>query len=446
MRLHLWLAAICLLLIPISAVARVAESEAEVGKTFDEKFCKENKLVQDQAMLDRVNNIGQALVKVSERPELKYIFRVYVSDEPNASTVAGGYIYVTTALMKLCNTDSELAAVMSHEVAHCSLGHGMTIRSQIKEMSRTAKIMDILTDGEASAMACLKMLEFSRAQEVEADSHGFQYLKKANFDPVGAVGIYSWLLEQDMKSNEEHVTALESHPEPIRRYAYYYNEVVKPVLGAAEAKYGLPITQVRIFVSKEGPLANKLPGWALDAVKSQIPKDFGPKVMVIDGAPKESPKDSFKGELIYHIKLVAGEQPTGTLNLSLMNWHLCPFDEKPLSQIPFLDWIKLDDPQFDSKLRTSIENLSASFFREIKLNKDLIPLGMVVRLNNTQAKEYVTRISWRSNSAKKLCSKYYVLRPQKGVIGAVKMKSETTLTLERGELAVGDLLIVNYAN
>lgn len=61
-----------------------------------------------------VNEVGQRAAKVSHRPELQYFFTVLDSEDINAFTTGGGYVYITRGIMNYLNSEAELAAVLGH--------------------------------------------------------------------------------------------------------------------------------------------------------------------------------------------------------------------------------------------------------------------------------------------------------------------------------------------
>lgn len=89
-----------------------------------EKF--DNKVDNNENLNRYVNLVGQSIAKaVSKRPDIKYKFGVIDSDEINAFACPGGYIFVTTGLLKVIFNENELAAILAHEIGHVEYGHGL---------------------------------------------------------------------------------------------------------------------------------------------------------------------------------------------------------------------------------------------------------------------------------------------------------------------------------
>ena len=84
----------------------------------------------DQQVQQYVNEVGQRAAKVSQRPELQYTFTVLDSEEINAFTTGGGYVYITRGIMNYLNNEAELEAVLGHEIGHVCARH--PVRQQSK--------------------------------------------------------------------------------------------------------------------------------------------------------------------------------------------------------------------------------------------------------------------------------------------------------------------------
>ena len=70
-----------------------------------------------------VNLVGQSIASTSGRKDIHFHFSVIESDTPNALACPGGYVFITTGLMKLIKNEAELAGVLAHEIAHINQKH-----------------------------------------------------------------------------------------------------------------------------------------------------------------------------------------------------------------------------------------------------------------------------------------------------------------------------------
>src|SRR5688572_15334356 len=76
------------------------------------------RVVRDPAVQERLTKMGNTIAAVSERPQLPWTFKAVELDQVNAVALPGGFIYVTTGLLKFVRSDHELAAVVAHEATH----------------------------------------------------------------------------------------------------------------------------------------------------------------------------------------------------------------------------------------------------------------------------------------------------------------------------------------
>ncbi len=175
---------------------------------------------QLQPMLTRT---VEKLVAVSERPDLKYDVTILNSPSVNAFALPTGQLYVTRGLLALANDTSELASVLSHEMAHVIARHAAIREDQARQaalMNRVAT--DLLSDPHLGALALAKskitLASFSRAQEFEADGIGVGISARAGFDPYGAqrfltsMGMNSQLRAKNANIDPRAPDFLSSHP------------------------------------------------------------------------------------------------------------------------------------------------------------------------------------------------------------------------------------------
>jgi hypothetical protein len=79
-----------------------------------------------------VSKVGRNLASYSPRPEIVWTFGVLDSPTVNAFSAPGGYVFVTTGLLKLIDNEAQLAGVLGHEIGHISGRHALKGYSQVK--------------------------------------------------------------------------------------------------------------------------------------------------------------------------------------------------------------------------------------------------------------------------------------------------------------------------
>lgn len=124
-------------------------------------------------------------------------------------------IYITTTLVKLCQNESEVAAVIGHELGHLQLGHLTKLQSKANQLNA---MLDNLAKGGVDAKVIDKIAKagaiaipvFSRDQEYEADDYGFQALCQHGYDRNAMSALYSRL---DAIGNQDSILSfLATHP------------------------------------------------------------------------------------------------------------------------------------------------------------------------------------------------------------------------------------------
>ncbi|HTF97145.1 MAG TPA: M48 family metallopeptidase [Cellvibrio sp.] len=143
--------------------------------------------------------------------------RVYILRSPhfNAGMYPNGMMHVWSGLLLRVDSEAELAAVLSHEIAHFLRSHQITQWRSLRSKASAAIFADmILTMGLASLSVASGAMAFSREQETEADLYGLQLMTHSGYAPEKASALWEYVYqesEQD-KSKEKHSTFFASHP------------------------------------------------------------------------------------------------------------------------------------------------------------------------------------------------------------------------------------------
>ena len=159
----------------------------------------------------------------------------------NAFALPGGFIVVTTGLLRQCRTPDELAGVLAHEMAHVTERHNTRrlVRDQFFAFS-----LSLLTGGDGLkeiAGAVAKRLfsgNFSREDEREADILGVRRLARAKVDPESIAWFFAGFPASSTEKTS--LSYLESHPQVQERQEYMRHEAVgfsgpfTPALDAAQ--------------------------------------------------------------------------------------------------------------------------------------------------------------------------------------------------------------------
>lgn len=170
--------------------------ERQIGQQSMMQIRAGNQLLDDAEIDDYINRLGARLVENSTEPALGFEFFALDDYNVNAFAMPGGFIGVNKGLLLTVQSESELAAVLSHEIAHVTQHHlarmlagqrGDTLTS-IAAMA--VAILAARSNPDASqavllgsqAQSIQRQLNFTRAHEQEADRIGLDILQKSGFN------------------------------------------------------------------------------------------------------------------------------------------------------------------------------------------------------------------------------------------------------------------------
>lgn len=180
---------------------------------------------RDERTEKLVARITGALTQVSENPAQSYRITILNSPAINAFALPGGYLYVTRGLLALAVDASEVAAVLSHEMAHVTANHGIE-RQQREEAEVIASrvVAEVLSSDiagkQALARSKLRLAAFSRNQELQADVIGVRMLGQAGYDPYAAARFLESMASYSRYSaadSDQSLDFLSSHPSAPQR-------------------------------------------------------------------------------------------------------------------------------------------------------------------------------------------------------------------------------------
>jgi len=179
----------------------------------------------DPGLVDYIQQVGQRLAAVSDR-DLPYEFSVINESVPNAWALPGGKISINRGLLTEMNSEAELAAVLGHEIVHSAASHGA--QSQSRGMLLQGAVLaggiaaGAATEDERYAQvallggmvgAQLVSQRYSRDAERESDLYGMRYMKRAGYNPSGAVELQETFLRISEGREQDAFSALfASHP------------------------------------------------------------------------------------------------------------------------------------------------------------------------------------------------------------------------------------------
>ncbi len=194
------------------------EKEIALGKSLAQDVERQSKIIDDPLVAEYVNRLGQNLVRNSDA-KVPFTIKVVDAQEINAFALPGGFFFVNSGLIMAADTESELAGVMAHEIAHIAARHG-TRQATRGQLVNYGTLPLIFLGGwagfgirqGAGLLIPLGFMQFSQAFEREADFLGLQYLYKAGYDPTSFVDFFEKLQAKEKRKPGTMSKLFGSHP------------------------------------------------------------------------------------------------------------------------------------------------------------------------------------------------------------------------------------------
>jgi predicted Zn-dependent protease len=169
--------------VPAAATRISDEQEISIGNLLAERY-SEQLGKGDAAMQNYVTVVGR---KVAGRARRKFDYKFhYVPNNGlvNAFALPGGHVFIGKGLIRLMQTEDELASVLGHEVEHIDNYHCVE-RYQIQAHMHDLPLADLL-----ALPVQLFQAGYSKEQELEADRDGTYLAVMAGYSPQGAVHLF----------------------------------------------------------------------------------------------------------------------------------------------------------------------------------------------------------------------------------------------------------------
>lgn len=206
------------------------QAEIAFGRQVATAILTRYKLYKNLDMTRYINLVGKALAMHGSRPELEYHFAILDTQECNAFAAPGGYVFVTLGALRNMQDESELAAVLAHEIGHINSRHivkELNIRGDDEQGGMIlCALIGGLTDPMRVAysqllnMATEILFEkgYKQKDENEADRTAVILTALTGYDPTGLERFLARLSKESDANqigthlpNQQRVKALESY-------------------------------------------------------------------------------------------------------------------------------------------------------------------------------------------------------------------------------------------
>jgi predicted Zn-dependent protease len=317
--------------------------ERQVGYAMVQQLRDQNALLEDPEISEYLNSVGDRLAAQSPDGAKGFQFFVVKDSAINAFAIPGGFVFVNYGLILATNSESELASVLSHEIAHVTQHHiARAIRAQSQQSMTTmaamlaAILLGTLGHGGGQAveagiagaqgLAIQQQINFTRDEESEADRVGIGYLAGAGFD-TKAMGDFFEVLSRKEGLAATYIPAmLVDHPVTTDRIAEARSRAAQfPPRKAKDAlSYALVRERVQVLTAPGDTDIEKVYAARLARGQNDMATRYGEALaLMADNHPVEAQKILFEltkqheGVIMLHSALGQAEVKAGQTNDAL---------------------------------------------------------------------------------------------------------------------------------
>ncbi len=242
------------------------EEERRMGESLLYEYHRYELVIEDPELNEYLSSLGYRLVAQSERPDLDFQFFMVKQNSINAFAAPGGFIGVHTGLLTTAENESEVAAVLAHEVAHVTQHHLIRTVEDMKKVSlpiALAMIGAVIaaqqsgTSSDAAPAAIMagmgalqqNILNFTREHEYEADRVGIKTLAQASFDPT-AMATFFARMDRVMRPNGDRPPEfLSTHPVSAARISEAKSRAaqIKPVEIQSDSIKNIHLANIKVI-------------------------------------------------------------------------------------------------------------------------------------------------------------------------------------------------------
>lgn len=223
-----------------------------------DQFLSENQVVTGTTESQMVKNVGQKIVTAAERwlnangyqgylNDFAWEFNLVKDEAVNAWAMPGGKVVAYTGILPVAQTETGLATVMAHEVAHALADHGAqrmsaaqlqqlgAVAGSVAVSGRSEQTQQIFAQAYGLGSQLGVMLPFSRGHETEADRIGLTIMAIAGYNPAEAAELWRRMAAQsDGQAPPEFLSTHPSNQTRINNLSKWAPEAI-----AEARKYGV---------------------------------------------------------------------------------------------------------------------------------------------------------------------------------------------------------------
>ena len=315
--------------------------ERALGEAFMREVRARLAVVDDPLIEQYVQSLGYRLVASTDRLDLGFTFFVIEDESLNAFAAPGGFVGMNSGLIVATRSESELASVLAHEIAHVTQRHIVRAidhanRSSLPVLAGILAAVVIgarnVEAGQAAAAAVIgstaqRQINFTRENEMEADRVGIRMLAAAGFDARGMAGVFE-MLQAAARYSQRPPELLSTHPVTANRIAEARDRAERLPYTQHESSQAYYLVRVKLRVGLAGD-----PQQALDRLveehaagdaRNATANTYGQALAMVRLGRVESARDllerlveSHPDNPTFQAELAANEYRTGNLDRAL---------------------------------------------------------------------------------------------------------------------------------
>jgi predicted Zn-dependent protease len=216
--------------VPLNEELKSTEDEQQLwGRVLKEQEAIDSSgfLYHEPELENYLNRIAKKLQAYSIAPDFEIQIKVLQDPNLNALAYPNGVIYIHSGILARMDNEAQLAAVLSHEMTHCTHRHSLrAIRSINDRPAYIAAVQDTLSKisavqevvrllGITGTMAAIS--GYNRELESEADQVGLDLMTKANYDSTEALRLFEHLKQEIEAEGIEEPFFFGTHPNVRQR-------------------------------------------------------------------------------------------------------------------------------------------------------------------------------------------------------------------------------------
>ncbi len=217
------------------------EQDVQMGKEAAAQVERQFEVVNNSELNAFVQSIARKLTAQPQAGSFPYSFKIVGDNSINAFALPGGSMFIHTGLISAAESESQIAAVMAHEITHVALRHGTNQASKANLIQIPAALaggmlggglLGSLEQAGVGLLATGVLSKFSRTAETQADLMGAQMMAQAGYNPIEMARFFE-KLETESKKGNWLTTMFADHPNPGNRV----KEVEKEILAMPKRTY-----------------------------------------------------------------------------------------------------------------------------------------------------------------------------------------------------------------